>query len=245
MNITELSHNSGISTATITRFVKILGFDSFNSFQNSVKQAAKKEIVPVKEFKFFVKDDSQKNVFYDQVCESVNALNTLYDENLCIEIEKASRELCKAKNIYILASRSSFAMAYYCYFSIKRFQENVFLIENRNDDISINLQYIQENDVLLAISYPLYTKFTIKIIEYFKKKNCKIICITDSYNSPVAKYASNLLIVKNRLKIYFVTTITVINTLIVMIGKYNQQINIAGFEEENEVTKELDIYLKK
>lgn len=206
--------------------------------------AAKKEIVPVREFKFFVKDEPQKNVFYDQVSESVAALNALYNDELCAEIEKASKVLCKARNIYVLASRSSFAMAYYCYFSLKRFQENVFLIENRNDDISINLQYIGEDDVLLAISYPLYTDFTLKIIKYFKSRNCKVVCITDSYNSPIAKYASNLLVVKNRLKIYFVTTITVINTLIVLIGKYNQQTKIAGFEEENEVTKDLGIYFK-
>lgn len=244
MNITELSSNSKISTATITRFVKILGFDSFNNFQAALKMAAKKEIVPVREFKFFVKEESQKNVFYDQVSESVSALNALYNDELCAKIENASEALCKARNIYILASRSSFAMAYYCYFSLKRFQENVFLIENRNDDISINLQYIQEDDVLLAIGYPLYTNLTLKIIKYFKSKNCQVVCITDSHNSPLAKYATHLLVVKNRLKIYFITTITVINTLIVMIGKHNQQLKIAGFEEENEVTRELGIYFK-
>lgn len=245
MNITELSEKSGVSSATITRFVKLIDYESFSEFQKDIKEVAKKEIIPVKEFKYFVQETPEKNILYDQIQESIKALDSIYSEELYSELEAASNSLCEADDIYILASRSTFSMAYYCYFSLKRFQKNVYLIENRNDDISVNLQYVTGKDVLLAIGYPQYTNFTVNILKYFKDKGCRTICITDSHNSPLSEYATHLLIVKNRLKIYFVTTIAVINALIVMTGKNNPKLNIAGFEEENEVTAKLDVYLKK
>lgn len=245
MNINELSAKAGVSTATITRFVKTLGYSSFVEFQGDIKAIAKKEIAPIKEFKYYVKEEPVKNVLYDQIQDSVAALEDIYNEVLEENLEQAAKCLSQARKIYIVASRSSFSMAYYCYFSLKRFQENVYLIENRNDDLSIHLQYVTHEDVLLAISYPLYTKFTVDVVRFFAEKKCNITCITDSYISPLAEYADNLLIVKNRLKTYFVTTIAVINALIITTSKNNPQSNIAMFAEENEITTQLDVYVKK
>lgn len=244
MNINELSEATGVSAATITRFVKRIGYSSFNEFQTAIKLMAKKEIVPVKEFKYYVKEEPVKNILYDQIQDSIEALNKVYSESIDEALKSASEHLGKARKIYIIASRSSFSMAYYCYFSLKRIQENVYLIENRNDDLSIRLQYVTKDDALLAIGYPLYTKFTINITKFFASRGCNVVCLTDSFRSPLAEYANDLLIVKNRLKTYFVTTIAVINALIIMISKQNPNSTIAVFEEENEITTQLDVYVK-
>ena len=50
------------------------------------------------------------------------------------------------------------------------------------------------------------------------------------------------LIKKNKLKIYFVTTITILNTLMVMISRMDPQAHIRLFEEENTVTRKLNVY---
>ena len=245
MSITELSKKAHVSTATITRFVKELGYGTFAHFQMEVKALAKKEIAPIKEFKLIIKEEPAENILFDKVQEGITALSELYNRDLNKSLEAASKTLCKARRIYVLASRTSFSVAYYFYFSLKRFQENVILIENRNDDISVELQYVTKDDVLLAISYPSYTKFTLDIIKYFASRHAKVIGVTDQYTSPLAQYSSHLLIVKNRLKIYFVTTLTVINALIAMMGKINPQIHVANFKEENEITEKLDVYTNK
>ena len=45
------------------------------------------------------------------------------------------------------------------------------------------------------------------------------------------------------LKIYFVTTFTIINALIILIGRYNPQAHIDMFDEENEITRRLGVYV--
>ena len=119
---------------------------------------------------------------------------------------------------------------------------NVTLIENRNDDISILLQYATAQDVLVVIGYPKYTKFTLQILDFLKELGCKTISITDAITSPLAKRSDYVIVAKNRLKIYFVTTITILNTLLVMISRTNPEAHIRLFEEENAVTKKLDVY---
>jgi DNA-binding MurR/RpiR family transcriptional regulator len=202
----------------------------------------KREMEPTTEFKFNMRYVYSTNVLYDQIKDAKSDLDELYSDDLNEMLEAASQTLSKAKRIYILGSRTTFAVAYYCYFSLNRIMENVILIENRNDDISIRLQYVTKDDVLLAITYPKYTGFTLKIVKFFKDQGCKIVGITDRYTSPIAQYANHLLIVKNMLKIYFVTTFTIINALIILVGRYNPQAHIAVFDEENEITRRLGVY---
>lgn len=118
------------------------------------------------------------------------------------------------------------------------------MIENRNEDLSIDLQYVDEKDVLLVISYPKYTRFSEQIVDYFNQRKCKIISITDRLTSPIAKSATYVLVVKNKLKIYFITTFAVINALLIVLGQINPESNIATFQEENDVTRKLRIYCK-
>lgn len=128
---------------------------------------------------------------------------------------------------------------------MKRVKPNVTLVENRNDDLSIVLQYVAKEDVLFAIGYPKYTKFTIQVLDFFKEAGAQTIALTDSLASPLAKRADHVILAKNRLKIYFVTTLTILNTLLVMISRNNPEAHIKLFEEENAVTKELDVYSKE
>ena len=242
MNIITLSQKSGVSTSTITRFVKVLGFNSFPEFQEAVQKIAKKEISPVKEFRFWVTETPKKDMLYDQIEEAKSALDNLYSEETYKTLEAACTALKKAGNVYILGSRSTFSMAYFCYHFMKRVKENVILLENRNDDISLLLQYVTKNDFLIVIGYPKYTRFTIQIMHFFSDIGSKILSITDSQTSPLAQGADYLIVAKNKLKIYFVTTITILNTLMVMISRMDPQAHIRLFEEENTVTRKLNVY---
>ena len=242
MNIITLSQKSGVSTSTITRFVKVLGFNSFPEFQEAVQKIAKKEISPVKEFRFWVTETPKKDMLYDQIEEAKSALDNLYSEETYKTLEAACTAIKKAGNVYILGSRSTFSMAYFCYHFMKRVKENVILLENRNDDISLLLQYVTKNDFLIVIGYPKYTRFTIQIMHFFSDIGSKILSITDSQTSLLAQGADYLIVAKNKLKIYFVTTITILNTLMVMISRMDPQAHIRLFEEENTVTRKLNVY---
>lgn len=245
MTITEFGSKTNVSPATITRFVRALGYKNYIEFQSNIKQMVKREMEPKTEFKFNMRYVSSTNVLYDQIQDAKSDLDELYSDELNEVLEEASQTLSKAKRIYVLGSRTTFAVAYYFYFSLNRIMENVYLIDNRNDDLSIRLQYVTKDDVLLAITYPKYTGFTLKIAKFFKDQGCKIVGITDRYTSPLTRYADHLLIVKNMLKIYFVTTFTIINSLIILVGRYNPQAHIAMFDEENEITSRLGVYAQE
>ena len=242
MGIVELSNRAKVSSATITRFVHHFGFTSYTSFQKELQNLAKTEITPFKEFQSYVLDNSEQDFLMDQIQESKDALDMIYTEQLSKKIIDVANVMENARQIYILGSRSSFAIAYYMFFSLKRIKENIHLIENRNEDSSLNLQYISAEDLLIAISYPKYTEYTVHVLNFFNERGCKIVSITDRMTSPLAKNADYLLLVKNKLKIYFVTTITVINSLLLALGKINPKLNIDTFQEENEVTRKLAVY---
>lgn len=52
---------------------------------------------------------------------------------------------------------------------------------------------VGEGDVMIAISFPRYSKRTIDAVEYARGCGADVVAITDSVLSPIAQYANELL----------------------------------------------------
>ena len=77
-----------------------------------------------------------------------------------------------------------------------------------------------KGDVIIGISFPRYSKRTIKAMEFAKNKGCTVIAITDSKKSPVAINSDYSLIASDMASFVdpLVAPLSVINALIVSIG---------------------------
>ena len=77
---------------------------------------------------------------------------------------------------------------------------------------------INEEDVLIGISFPRYSMRTLKAMEFANDRNARVIAVTDSVHSPMNLYSScNLLARSDMVSIVdsLVAPLSVINALVV------------------------------
>ena len=94
--------------------------------------------------------------------------------------EEASNRILKARRIYILGMRSSFTIAQYLGFYLGIILDSVHVIRTDMGDAFEQVVKINEDDVLIAISFPRYSTKSYQIVSYAKEKGAHIVSLTDS-----------------------------------------------------------------
>lgn len=244
LSITELGGKTGVSMASITRFTRELGFNGYSEFQKSAADLIRKDVVPMRELKHSITEDGEEDILSRMVRLNINSLETLNSEDLKKNFQESVELITNCRKLYITAARSSYSVAYYLYFMLKEFMEQVELLTEGTGDISNKLQYIEEKDCLIAISYERYTRATYNIVSYLNKRGCKIIAITDSHSSPIALKATNVLLAKHAVDTYsFVNSMTVANALITAAGRRDKENTLKKLERQDEIALEYGLYL--
>lgn len=244
LSITELGGKTGVSMASITRFTRELGFNGYSEFQKSAADLIRKDVVPMRELKHSITEEGEEGILSRMIRLNINSLETLNSEDLKKNFQESVELITNCRKLYITAARSSYSVAYYLYFMLKEFMEQVELLTEGTGDISNKLQYIEENDCLIAISYERYTRATYNIVSYLNKKGCKIIAITDSHSSPIALKATNVLLAKHAVDTYsFVNSMTVANALITAAGRRDKENTLKKLERQDEIALEYGLYL--
>lgn len=242
-SIKELEEKSDVSTATITRFFKDLGFGGYSDFQDEFKRILQKEITPMKQIKYSIDKYDQENVLKDIINLNIETLRYTYSEELYKGFKNSIEILNNARKIYIIGNRSSYAVAYYFKFMLFQFMDKVELLSLGTGDIFDRLSYIQDGDVLFAISFSKYSKITSSVVDFFKERGNTTIVMTDSYSSPIATKTENILIAKSGEKTYsFVSAMTILNAMIIELGKIDKEMTLKMFKEKEKIAHENDTY---
>ena len=103
------------------------------------------------------------------------------------------------------------------------------------------------DDVIIGISFPRYSKRIISALEYAKRQSAHIIALTDSVSSPIADLADDLLLAKSEMASFvdsLVAPLSIINALIVAIGKKKQTEVAATFAHLENIWEEYEVYDK-
>lgn len=123
---------------------------------------------------------------------------------------------------YILGARSSTHLAGYLYFYMQMIFENVTLVQaSAAGEIFEQLFRSGEGDVMIAFSFPRYSKDTINAAHFARSRGAEIIAITDQKQSPVAQLSSAALLAPSEM-LSFIDSMTapmsLINALLVGIA---------------------------
>jgi DNA-binding MurR/RpiR family transcriptional regulator len=137
--------------------------------------------------------------------------------------EAATDALIAAKHIYIMGVRSSSVLARFLNFNLRMIFDNVKLVQTTSGSKMFEqILHVGEGDVLIAISFPRYSKRIIKAVGYAKDSGAKVISITDSDRSPIAPLADQLLLARSDMVSFvdsLVAPLSIINAMIVSVAR--------------------------
>lgn len=180
--ISQISNESGIGEATITRFSKKMGYSGLHDF----KVTLSREISGLKNRKIINKSidnnedvmESARKLFDSNVMILENTFNII-DGN---DIEKATEMIINAKKVFFIGIGYSGMTAEDSNYKFSRIGFNCMAIDSSHNMIMM-ASLMDEEDVVVAISHSGETDEIIKAVSIAKANGARVISVTEDRNS--------------------------------------------------------------
>ncbi len=208
-----------ISESTVVRFASGLGFDGFPDFQNVLADWVKNKLNTVSKMGVKYGGSTQSEILTDVLQADIEKISDTIGLVDPIAFEMAVDAIIDAKTVYVVGLRSCEPLADFLSFYLNMIRENVVVLRTTSaSELFEQMIRIDENDVLVGISFPRYSMRTLKAMEFANDRNAKVIAITDSIHSPMNLYSScNLFARSDMVSIVdsLVAPLSLINALVV------------------------------
>jgi DNA-binding MurR/RpiR family transcriptional regulator len=237
----QIGKTCGASETTVIRLCYILGYSGFSELQKEIQMSLYEGSTsitnPIENFREMSNTLKDTNLI-QYVIEQDNAYvkATLEDIDF-IQYQKAVELLIEADNRIVLGFRSSYGPASWFMFALNIVIGNTSQYRGEIEDANYLLSKIDENSVVVAISFPRYIQETFSFVKAAKKKGACIIAITDDRLSPIGQYADILFRVIAPAPIPFITpTFSLLNLLVTSIAATSNpkvQNHMAGYDQNS------------
>ena len=196
MTIQELADICQVSTATVSRFVKILEFSSYGDFQEKIQEDILTKISTVEKIRNSSSEDFQDGFIH----------SSLSRDRLTMEVEEAelkeyviadiSNRLSTASCVYLAGLGSSKALVDFLNYRFCWMGIPTRKLASGGNEFMEQLVFLSKSDVLINIGFRKTYKEIRIAMEYAKKKGAYTIGIAEDPMSEIAKKSEIFLPVK-------------------------------------------------
>lgn len=201
-----LAERCGVQPSAIVRFAKSFGFDGATQMQRLFRDGllARGTTLDyaerVREFNRSVEgraahDPSQ--VLGEFVEGNLLALTHLRETIDSKALSAAVKLIAQADTVYVAGFRRSFPVAAYLSYSLHQVDKRTVFIDGIGGMMRQQVHSIGKDDLLIAVSFHPYAEEAVHLIDAAVDRRCKVLSISDSLVSPVAKPATQVLQVRD------------------------------------------------
>jgi len=247
MTAAKLGASINISESTVVRFANTLGYNGYPELQNALQELIKNKLTTVQRLEMTEETDEiaiLNNVLkadIENIKETINEINK-------DDFRRVVSDIINATKIYIIGSRSSIVIAEYLGFYLNLIRQNVSVVKAGVSDVFEQILRVSENDLVIGIGFPRYSKRTLEVLKYAKSQNAKIVTITDSLISPLTSVADEILIAKSNMASFvdsLVAPLSLVNALVVAVGLKEKEKIANTFEKLESIWDEYGVYFSK
>lgn len=214
ITLKEMSKELGITEITILNACKVLGYNSFNE----VKYEVRKYINVNRRMSLYRQNEyyntalpeyelNHKERLLAEICMEERDLMDEYAKNFdSRQIMEAARLFLGHSRVILCGRGMSHILCQWLASDLAGAQVSSMVTNPElNESVFATLPAINEDTLLVTVSFPDYYFMTEQIARYGKKKGAKVLCITDSPEAEVAKQADLLLTVRSTTRMFMNT----------------------------------------
>lgn len=248
MTASRLGNAAGVSESTVVRFAFELGFEGYPELQNELQEMIKNKLTAVQRIEVANDQIGGADVLDKVLDLDIDKIKKTMEETSREAFYGAVDSILQAKSIYILGARSALILARFLslYFTI--IFDNVKLIDTTSSaEMFEQIMRIGEDDIIIGLSFPRYSKRSAKALAYASSRGAKVIAITDSPASPIAEHADYFLQARSDMASFvdsLVAPLSLIDALIVAVGLRRRDDLKKTFDQLEEIYDEYDVYEK-
>lgn len=201
--ITDIALECDVQASAIVRFAKRFGFSGFSEMQDVFRDAYTSKISAAPNYKQRIRKmigarDSKlepgamAREFFEANLTGLAALSAGLDD---AQFAAAVGMLQKADSIHVVGVRRAFPAASYLCYALQHTNKSVQLVSGLGGTYRQQMRGVRPRDVMVAISFAPYGKETQYCARVARRLGAKLVAITDSTLSPLARDADAALIV--------------------------------------------------
>ena len=192
-SITAIAENSRVSTPTVVRMAKKLGFKGFPELQSALRAELEARISnPISKHERWTQnapDTHILNRFADAVMENMRSTLKQIDPET---FNAAVRLLSDHEHtLHVVGGRITNSMAGYFFNHMQVMRSGVTHVASNSNSWPHYVLNMKAGDVLLAFDIRRYEHNLLRLAKMAKAKDVTLILITDQWGSPVAKFSTH------------------------------------------------------
>jgi len=187
-----------VQPSTIVRFAKSFGYDGASDMQKLFRD----ELIALAPSPSYAERIRQYNersgdgaaqspsdLLHDFVQGNIAALQHLDETTRQPELARGVRLIAEAEAVYLVGLRRSFPVAAYLAYALRHTDKKTYLVDGLAGMIVEQSSMMGPGDLLIATSFRPYAQQTADIVNEAVDRKAKVIAISDSRLSPIARRA--------------------------------------------------------
>ena len=248
MTASKLGNIVNVSESTVVRFANELGYDGYPEMQKAMQDFIRTKLTSFQRIEV-----TNKLIGDGDLLEKVLTSDIEKIKHTCEQIDRNSfnqavNAIVNARRIYIIGVRSSATLAAFLDHNFNMIFEDVRMLRaTSGSEMFEHLFTIGPEDVLIAISFPRYSKNISNAVEFAKNAGANIIALTDTVNSPIAAGADQLLLAQSDMASFvdsLVAPLSILNAITVAVAKKKQDELTVRLQKLENIWDEYEVYDK-
>jgi DNA-binding MurR/RpiR family transcriptional regulator len=199
-SVNAIAQSRGIHASSFVRFAQLLGYDGFKSlqllFQRRLATAAPGFEARVHALKQELKsrdDLSEAELLRDMVVSDAASVQSLLYEIDANDLAQAAEILSDAETVFLLGQLRSAPVVELMRYLLTMVGKKCIMLDPSGGLATHMARTMGAKDALLAVSFRFYANEVVSIVEEVASQGNKIVALSDSTLSPLAKSAHVLL----------------------------------------------------
>ena len=200
-SVNAIADRCGIHASSFVRFAQALGFSGYKDlqklFQKRLETAAPGFEARVRALEEDLEnrdDPSDFGFLRDLVVKDIASLQALLDDISGQDLSMAADMLSNAGAVYLLGQLRSAPVVDFLRYMLTMIGKKCVLLDPSGGLATHMAETISDEDILVAVSFRYYANEVVSIAEDMKDSGTRIIAISDSTLSPLAKSADVLFV---------------------------------------------------
>jgi len=199
-----LADRAGVQPSAIVRFAKTFGYPGASQMQRLFRDGLLSGATAlgygerVRHFNEAVsrRADDGAQVLAEFVEGNVLALQNLGQSVGEADMQRAVGLIAKAETVYVMGFRRAFPVSSYLAYSLQQLGKKTQFVDGVAGLARQQVQTMGPKDLLVAVSYQPYADETVQAVDAATARGIKVLAISDSLVSPIAKGAAQVLQVR-------------------------------------------------
>ena len=248
MTASRLGKTVNVSESTVVRFAAELGYDGYPAMQKALQEMIRSKLTSIQRIEVSNDRIGNQDILSMVMQSDMDKIHMTLEETNREDFDRAVSAIVDARHIYILGVRSAAALASFLGFYFNLIFDNVTVVHaTSTSEVFEQLLRIGPNDVIVGVSFPRYSRRTVKAMQFAHDRGAATIALTDSETSPLAPISTLTLLAKSDMASFvdsLVAPLSLINALIVAIGRKKNDDLSQTFETLEQIWDDYEVYEK-